>query len=230
MRGRREIHQIITEFERPDESLVALIADMHVGVVGHLVGPRQTCSNAIKPLRDDWRICGPALTVRPQFWDDRLTCELAPKYAQPGDILVIDAGGNVDSAIWGLSMHRAAIRSGAAGVVIDGACMNKALISAENHQVPLFSRGVSPTTRNSEHAGSINVPVICGGVIVNPGDIILGDADGIVVVPPAMVEQVVAECTAHDTQARSDAREDIPFYERKDSEAKMRALTGVDWH
>jgi 4-hydroxy-4-methyl-2-oxoglutarate aldolase len=128
--------------------------------------------------------------------------ELAPKYAKPGDVLVVDAGGHIEIAAWGMSMTIAAAHAGVAGIVIDGSCMNSALLARERPQVPLFVRGVSATTKGSEHPGSLNVPVICGGVIVNPGDIILADSDGVVV---------------------------LPYYEQRGSEEKIRAFPDVKW-
>jgi 4-hydroxy-4-methyl-2-oxoglutarate aldolase len=184
----------------------------------------------IKPLDPAWRVCGPAFTVRPEFWDDRLMGELAPKFARTGDVLVVDAGGHREIAVWGLSMTMAATGAGVAGVVIDGTCMNGALLVDERPQIPLFTRGLSPIAKGAEQPGSLNVPVICGGVIVYPGDIILADRDGVVVLPPGIATRVIAEVDAHDQQARADAKANVPYYERERSEEKLRAFKDVDWN
>jgi 4-hydroxy-4-methyl-2-oxoglutarate aldolase len=222
-------HEINRSFIRPDKSLIDKINQQHVGVAGFEAGPRQVAHPDIKPLDPDWRICGPALTVRPQYWDDRLVSELAPKFAEPGDIIVIDAGGHIDSAAWGMSMTRAAAAAGVAGIVIDGSCMNSALLAREQPLIPIFARGISATTRGAEYPGSINIPVICGGVIVNPGDIILADSDGVVVLPPALAAKIIAGCEAHDRQARSDNEQNVPFYKTKNSEEKLRAFRDITW-
>ena len=223
------MHRVKRDFERPPTDLVAQVAGLHVGVAGARAGPRQVVDAAIKPLDPAWRICGPAFTVRPEYWDDRLMGELAPKYARPGDVLVVDAGGHTEVAVWGMSMTMAAKGAGAAGVVIDGACMNGALLVDERPQIPLFARGLAPIAKGAELPGSLNIPVICGGVIVYPGDIVLGDRDGVVVLRPQMAARIIAEVDTHNRQARADAAADIPYYERQRSEEKLKSFKDVDW-
>ena len=206
------MHEIITDFERPDRALIEKVAKQHVGVAGFEAGPRQVMHPDIKPLDPTWRLCGPAFTVQPEYWDDRLMGELAPKYAQPGDVLVVDAGGHTEIAACGMSMTIAAAKAGVAGIVIDGSCMNSALLAREWPQIPLFVRGVSPTAKGSERPRSLNVPVICGGVIVYPGDIILADSDGVVVLKPDMAAKIIAAAEAHDDRARSNNDQSIPYY------------------
>ncbi len=218
------MHRIITEFERPDADLVAAVAEQHVGVAGFEAGPRQVMHAAIKPMDPEWRICGPAVTVRPEYWEDRLISELAPKYVQPGDVIVVDAGGYTDVAVWGMSMTISAKAAGAAGIVLDGSCMNSALLVRERPQIPIFSRGVSAVARGSEGPGSINVPAICGGVIVYPGDIVLADSDGVVVLRPDVAKAIVDKARSHDAKSRQANDAGVPYYEQRGSEAKLRAL------
>ncbi len=223
------MHKIITKFERPSRDLINRVSKQHVGVAGYEIGPRQVCDPEIKPLHSEWRICGPAFTVRPHYWDDRLMAEVAPKYIEEGDIIVIDAAGHKELAVWGLSMSKAANMAGAEGVVIDGSCMNLNLHVQEQPQIPVFTRGVAPVTKDANQPGSLNVPVICGGVIVNPGDIILADADGVVVLPPGLAEAVIAGCEAHDVQAKADSKDKLPWHQRKNSLEKLRAFPDVEW-
>ena len=223
------IQVVNTDFQRPPPALVAAVAKLHVGVAGFEAGPRQVMHAAIKPLDPTWRVCGPAFTVRAEQWEDRLVGELAPKYVKPGDIIVVDAGGHTEVAVWGQSMTVNAHRAGAAGVVIDGSTMNSALIARERHLIPVFARGAVPTARGADGPGSLNVPVICGGVIVFPGDIILGDSDGIVVLKPEMAEAIIAATQDHDARRREDTAKDLPYYERQNSEQKLRAFPSVRW-
>ena len=222
-------HIVNTDFQRPSAELVAKVAKQHVGVAGFEAGPRQVMHAAIKPLNPAWRICGPAFTVRPEVWDDRLMGELAPKYVKPGDVIVVDAGGYTDVAVWGMSMTIGAKRAGAVGVVIDGSTMNSALIGRERQQIPVFARGVVPVAKGAEGPGSLNIPVVCGGVIVYPGDIILADSDGVVVLKPEMAAAIIAAAERHDNQARGDVSQDVPYFERKNSEGKLRAFPNVMW-
>lgn len=225
------MHTINTKFERPSKEVINEVAKQHVGVAGFEAGPRQVVHPNIKPLSSEWTICGPAFTVRSECWDDRLTSELAPKYAEPGDILVVDAGGYTSTGVWGLSMSTNAKNAGIAGIVIDGSCMNAVLLTRERPQCPIFTRGVSPSAkRGGDGPGSLNVPVICGGVIVYPGDIILGDMDGVVVLRPEMAQQIIANAHAHDVASRAANENKVPYYEQKDSEAKMRAYDNVVWN
>lgn len=222
-------HNIIADFKRPSAELIAKVAKLHVGVSGFEAGPRQTMHPAIKPLESTWRLCGPALTVRAEHWYDRMIGELAPKYAKPGDVIVIDAGGYTDVAVWGMSMTVSAKGAGVAGVVIDGSTMNSALLARERVQIPIFARGVSATATTSEGPGSINVPIICGGVIVNPGDIILGDSDGVVVLKPEAAETIIRNVEAHDKGEQDPEQRKKPYYERRGVEAKLRAMKNVKW-
>ncbi len=222
-------HTIVADFKRPSAELIAKVAKLHVGVSGFEAGPRQTMHPAIKPLEPTWRICGPALTVRPEQWYDRMVGELAPKYAKPGDIIVVDAGGYTDVAVWGMSMTMCAKGAGVAGVVIDGATMNSALLARERVQMPIFARAVAATATTSDGPGSINVPIICGGVIVNPGDIILGDSDGVVVLKPAAAEEIIRNVEAHDKGEQDPEMRKKPYYERRGVIDKLKAMKNVKW-
>jgi 4-hydroxy-4-methyl-2-oxoglutarate aldolase len=222
-------YQIHTDFERPDPALVARAALTHVGVTGVHAGPRQVVDAAIKPLRPEWRICGPAFTVRPEHGDDLLMGELAGKYARPGDVIVVDAAARTDRACWGMGMSMAARAAGCAGVVLDGMCMNGALLTHENIQLPIFARGLVAIASGAERPGWLNVPVICGGVIVRPGDIILADCDGVVVLPRSVAASILDRSQGYQSQAASDNAAAVPYFERRGSEAKARALVDTEW-
>ena len=222
-------HRIRTAIERPPAELIERAARTHVGVTGVHAGPRQVMHAAIKPLLPQWRICGPAFTVRPEYTEDLLTGEVAGKYAQPGDVIVVDAGARIDVACWGMGMSMSAARNQCAGVVLDGACMNGALLTRERIQLPIFARALVASARGAERAGSINVPVVCGGVIVQPGDIILGDCDGVVVLPREQADAILRRSEGYANQASNDNRADVPYWERRQSDEKMRALADIDW-
>lgn len=106
-----------------------------------------------------------------------------------GDILVMDLGGERRVAAWGEMTSLAAQVRGAVGVIIDGVCTD--LLEISEMKMPTWSRGLSALVgRRLEQHGGVNVPVQCGGVLVNPGDLIVADDNGIVVIPPAEVEEV----------------------------------------
>jgi regulator of RNase E activity RraA len=144
----------------------------------------------IKPIRPGFKVVGPAVTVRLRPGDN-LMAHKAIDLAQPGDVIVIDAQGCCTNAVWGELMSLAAIKKGLKAMVIDGAVRD----SRENREIgfPLFAKAICPTACDKDGPGEINVPIACGGVAVLPGDIVIGDDDGVVVVPREDVLQVLEE-------------------------------------
>ena len=126
------------------------------------------------------RVCGPALTVltRP---GDALYVQACIDLIQPGDVVVIDASGYRDVAVIGERLAHFMKLKGVAGIIVDGAIRDSVGMVAEN--IPTFARAACIRIFGSRGPGAINVPVTCGGVTVNPGDVVIGDADGIVIVP-----------------------------------------------
>lgn len=106
-----------------------------------------------------------------------------------GDVLVIDGQGELNTALWGTLITEAARLNGLAGVVIDGAVRDIASIRRDH--LPVFARGVVPNAGGAEYSGELNVPIQCGGVPVRPNDWIVGDEDGVVVIPLERLDAVV---------------------------------------
>lgn len=164
----------------PDEHRRALLA-LDTGTLGHVLdagfmdpGVHQNMPGA--------KMAGTAITVRVTV-PDSVMAHYALKFARPGDILVIDRGQDQRTANWGAATAYAAAATGLAGVIIDGATSDVADSNAAG--LPVWSRGVSPvTTKYRGLGGELNIPVSCGGVTVNPGDAILADDNGIVVIDP----------------------------------------------
>jgi regulator of RNase E activity RraA len=134
------------------------------------------------------RLAGAALTVltRP---GDNLAIYQAIEFVEPGDVLVVDAGAHVDRAVMGEIVYRYAAARGVAGVVIDGAVRDGAEIATG--PVPVFCRGVTHLGPSRHGPGEIRGPVAVGGSVVSSGDIVVGDGDGLVVVPRRRLEEVV---------------------------------------
>lgn len=151
-------------------------------------------------------MAGPAFTVRTRPGDN-LVVHKALDLARPGDILVIDAGGELVNAILGELMSSYAFTRGIAGLVVDGAIRDKAAIS--DGPIPVFARGVSHRGPYKNGPGEIHGTVSLGGVPVHDGDIIVGDEDGIVVVPRARAEATAtsAEEVVTREQAQREAIE-----------------------
>lgn len=184
---------IVREFTRPDPAVVAGFAGIPTGVIGDCMGRCNGMAAEIKPVWPGARIVGPALTVR-TFPADNLMIHKAITLAQPGDVLVVNAGGYRDYAVFGDLMGLACSVHRLGGIVVDGAVRD-----AEGLQelgFPAFSRAVLPTGPFKDSPGSINLPVSCGGVPVQPGDVIVGDADGVMVIPRAEAPEILAKAQA----------------------------------
>lgn len=133
------------------------------------------------------RLVGPAFTVR-TVAGDSATIHRALRKAPAGHVLVVSAEGGMDRAVWGAVLTEAAGRSRLLGAVIDGLVRDLAQIRAVGF--PLFARGSSPAGPHRAGCGSFGEVVQCGGVSVAPGDLIVGDLDGVVVVPAARVDAI----------------------------------------
>lgn len=150
----------------------------------------------IKPVVTTKKIVGQAVTLKLLLGDSLLVTK-ALSLCQPGDILVIDGHGSGNNALWGDHRSLIAKRLGLSGVVMDGAFRD----IDENEEIgfPIYARAVTSGSSTKNSNGEINVPIVCGGVLVQPGDIIVGDRNGVVVVPPGYAEQIMA-----DTQKKVD--------------------------
>ncbi|RUL48270.1 MULTISPECIES: RraA family protein [Lysinibacillus] len=171
---------------------------------------------SIKPLSDHFKIAGRALTVRLPDGENGAVLEAISK-AQKGDILVIDAKGNTNRAVAGDFVISLAKGVGVQGFVVDGVIRDIAAI--RELDFPVFSLGTTVAAGNKHGGGVLGVPVSVGGVTVNPGDFIIGDIDGVVVVPQEDVDQIadaaeakVAKDEAREKEALANGEESIRAY------------------
>jgi regulator of RNase E activity RraA len=184
---------LIKRYRRLSTPTISDSLERAFGILG--VFPIGNCLSSLKGKS----MAGPALTVRTRPGDN-LVVHKALDLARPGDILVIDAGGELTNAILGELMSLYAASCGIAGLVVDGAVRDKATIS--NGLIPVFARGVSHRGPYKSGPGEIHGTVSLGGVPVHDGDIIVGDDDGIVVVPRARAE--VTAAAAEEVVAREE--------------------------
>jgi 4-hydroxy-4-methyl-2-oxoglutarate aldolase len=143
----------------------------------------------IRALIPGIRMAGPAFTLRTKPGDN-LGVFLAIHEAPEGSVLVIDGGGTVRVTIWGGTSTAAARQKGLAGCVTNAAVRD--LDEVTESRFPVFAPGVSVRGTVKDHKGWIGIPVCVGDVVVMPGDLVVGDSDGVVVVPAARVEEVAA--------------------------------------
>lgn len=183
-------------FPRPDAALLDAYRTQAAATLHEAMGKRGAMSFPIKPLYAGMKVCGPALTVRCAPGDN-LMVHAAMSLIEPGDVLVVDFHGNTEAGPWGDVLTAAAQARGVAGLVIDGCVRDAALIRQMGF--PVFARGTNMKgTTKMVPAGDVNVPIVCGSVPVQPGDIVVGDDDGVVVVPQAEAAEVLEKARARD--------------------------------
>ena len=158
-------------------------------VVSDCMNRTQVMAGAIKPVGDGMRLVGQARTVTCMVGDNS-ALHTALAMVRRGEVLVVDAGGYEDTAIWGGIMTRAALQRGIAGLVVDGAVRDVAEICAFGF--PCFARAVVPAGPHKGFGGIIDGPISCAGCPVRPGDLVLGDDDGVCVVPLGRAEEILA--------------------------------------
>ncbi|WP_069384184.1 RraA family protein [Halomonas caseinilytica] len=157
---------------------------------------------SLTPLHRPIRLLGTAVTVRIPHIDGSIIRE-ALKMACPGDVLVIDVSGDQHRACWGEFRAYAALRKQLAGVVTNGAITDWDALSRLN--LPIYARSTSPlTTRALELEGEINTPVAIDGVTINPGDLVVGDDDGLFVIPPHRADALAS--AAEEKQAQEEEK------------------------
>jgi len=181
---------IVRDFVRPDPQVIKGFEGIPTGVISDAMGRTSSMAAEIKPVWPRARLVGPALTVR-TFPADNLMIHKAVTLAARGDVLVVNSGGYKDTAVFGDLLGYSCKVHGIAGVVIDGASRDAEGMAAIGF--PVFARAVLPMGPFKDSPGSINVPVSCGGVAVRPGDIIVADADGVVVVPREEATEVLSK-------------------------------------
>lgn len=198
--------KIIKDFERPAPELVALFKDMPVANIDDNMGRIAAVDTAIEPIGRKGQMLGTAFTVRvPQ--GDNLMFHAAMDLAKPGDVIVIDAGGFTDRAIFGELMSTYCKVRGIVGIVCDGAIRDReGLEKLEGFHV--YARSATPNGPYKNGPGEINVPVVIGGKTVYPGDIVVGDDDGVLFIRPAEAE-VLAKATAAVEKKEADIMDHI---------------------
>jgi 4-hydroxy-4-methyl-2-oxoglutarate aldolase len=161
-----------------------------------------TMHPAIENRTPGLKLVGPAVTVQ-CLVGSIITVHQALAGAAPGSVLVVDGLGDHVSALFGELMGRDARAAGLAGIVVDGAIRDVA--GVRQLEFPTFSRWVTPRVGTNRRLGKINVPISCGGIAVQPGDWIVGDDDGVVVVPQADLEAITQAGLAIEDKERDIA-------------------------
>ncbi len=179
---------------RPSQELIAGFGEFPTPDISDLMNRLYTMTPAIHNVTNpNLKILGPACTVR-VFPGDNLMVHKSLDIAMPGDIVVVDAGASPMNAVLGDLVTTKARHRGIAGFVVDGLVRDIEGIIEVN--LPVFARGVTPIGPLHRGPGEVNFPIQCGGIVVHPGDIIVGDMNGVVVVPMEVAENILQRLRA----------------------------------
>ncbi len=179
---------VIKKIQKPTSELIKGFREISVATIYEASGRKGAVDYRIKPIEKGLKICGTALTVQCGPGDN-LMLHKALEVAEEGDIIVANTGGAIEYGYWGELMAVSALARKVKGLAIDGCVRDSQDIIEMGF--PVFSRGLCIRGTKKEALGLINYPLNFGGVVVNPGDIIIGDDDGLVIVSKAEAEKVL---------------------------------------
>jgi 4-hydroxy-4-methyl-2-oxoglutarate aldolase len=213
-----DIRLLHTTIDRPAADLLKAYAELSPNELSDVLELSCVMRHEIRPL---WtgvpRIAGPAFTIRTGKHDN-LMFHASIYLARPGDVIVVEAGDD-EMAVAGGNVCAIAQRNGVAGLVVDG--MIRDVVESRERRFPLFGRGISPIPAKRVGDGGMNVQIRCGGVVVNPGDVVVADEEGIVVIPRARADEVLAKAQARVT---ADSKLSLEDWERRHRAAVETAL------
>lgn len=182
------LSDIRRDFERVSPAIVKKASMFAASILADVAGRRGTLDGRIKPLSHSTRLAGPAFTIEVRAGDN-LMIHAAMSMAKPGDVLVVDGKADRTCALMGSIMINACKKLGLAGVILDAAHRDTEELLELGF--PFYSVGSNPNGPTKFVPGRINWPISCGGVAINPGDLIVGDADGVVVIEREKAESLL---------------------------------------
>lgn len=217
----------IGEIERPGRDIVNSFGGLSAADVHEAMGKSNAMAPEIGPISATASLCGPAYTVRVPPGDN-LTVHAAAQFSEPNDILVVSTATK-RAAIWGELMTLNAQRKGLGGLVTDGNIRDSDWLS--DCDFPVFASATSQAGAVKETPGAINIPVSVGDVTVSPGDIVLGDSDGISVIPkdiaPSVLERT-KEVMAREKQIRKRIEQGESLYKILELDKKIDRIEDSD--
>lgn len=184
-------------------SVIEQLKNVPTTAISDVLKGMNNLDSTIKPLKETYKIAGEAYTVKLAVGDN-LNLLKALKEVKPGDILIVDAKGDTYRAIAGDFVVGMMQTLEVGGLVVDGVIRD--LIDIKKLNFPVFSKGTTVSSGTKTGPGEIDVPISCGGTSVNPGDIVVGDVDGIVVIPRDQAQVVLEK--ALEKEAGDEKRED----------------------
>ena len=185
--------RILPRQRKVDAETVRRFRDVPVACVSDVMSRMAAGGARLRPYHAGGIMAGPALTVRVRPGDN-LMIHKALMVAEPGDVIVVDGGGDLTNALVGELMLSHAIEIGVAGVVIDGAIRDLGWV--KTNTFPVFAAGVTHRGPYKDGPGELNVPIALDGMVIEPGDLVIGDDDGLLCVPFGQTEAIHAAAKA----------------------------------
>ena len=219
----------IRDIERADPAAVAELAKFGVATLHEAMGRTGLLAPYMRPVYPGARLCGPALTVLGHPGDNWML-HVAAELLRPGDVIVMGVSAPDDHGMFGELLASSFRARGGAGLVIDAGVRDTAELAAM--RFPVWSKAINARGTIKARVGSVNLPVHCADALVNPGDVVVGDDDGVVVVPAAKAAEVASAARAREdkeaaTRARLSAGElGLDIY---DMRAKL-AAAGLEYY
>ncbi|MCD1644693.1 RraA family protein [Aurantimonas coralicida] len=178
---------------RSDRSLVEAFAKIPSAIISDNLNRMVAAGPSVRPMHKGGTLAGTALTVKTRPGDN-LMIHKAADIAQPGDVIVVDAGGDLTNALIGELIISHARSRGVVGFVVNGAVRDMDVIAVDDY--PVYGAGVSHRGPYKDGPGEVNVPISLDGMVIAPGDIVIGDLDGVVCIPREEAESVLAASRA----------------------------------
>jgi 4-hydroxy-4-methyl-2-oxoglutarate aldolase len=174
------MHKIVRKIPRPDPEAVKILGELGVATVHEAQGRTGLMKPYMRPIYPSAKVAGPAVTVLCQSGDN-LMIHAAVAVCQPGDVLVVTTGSDSTDGMFGDLLATSLTAHGVLGLIIDAGVRDVSELTAMDF--PVWSRAISAQGTVKATAGSVNIPIVCAGASIQPGDVVVGDMDGVVVVP-----------------------------------------------
>jgi len=184
--------------------VIKQLSQFSAATIHEALGKYGNLPSAIKPISATMKVCGMAYTVK-TMPRDNILLHRAYAYAKPGDVIIANCSGFYEAGYWGDLMSLGAKTKGINGLVIDGCVRDADDIEAMGF--PVFSRGLCILGTSNHGDGFLNEPIVIGDVLINPGDIIIGDRDGVVVVPQNRITEAIEKSAAREAKEENVRRQ-----------------------